>query len=155
METTLKEIISISGYSGLFKIVSQGRKGVIVESIADGNRMTAPITSKVTALTDISVFTNSTDLPLIEVLKLIRNLEDSKPTLNPKTSTDKAIREYFEKVLPDFDRGRVDTSDIKKILSWYNQLQANNLLAILDVEEAKPEEPAAEEHSNTAQDAES
>jgi hypothetical protein len=153
MDTTLKEIISISGYSGLFKIVSQGRKGVIVESIADGSRMTAPITSKVTALTDISVFTNSTDMPLSEVLKLIRNLEDAKPALNPKTSSDKTIRDYFEKVLPDFDRERVYTSDIKKILGWYNQLQASNLLAILDAEEAKPEE--AKEPGDDAENAES
>ena len=35
---------------------------------------------------------------------------------------DNAIRAYFETILPDYDQERVYTNDIKKLLSWYNQL---------------------------------
>ena len=34
----------------------------------------------------------------------------------------KILREYFAKVLPDFDRERVHNSDIKKLIQWYNIL---------------------------------
>ncbi|MGE0078045.1 MAG: DUF5606 domain-containing protein [Bacteroidales bacterium] len=139
METTLKEIISISGQSGLFKFVSQGRQGIIVESLIDGKRINVPVTAKVSAISDIAVFTDSGELPLRDVLAKIRDMEDGKPAINPKSDS-KEIVKYFGKVLPDFDRDRVYTSDIKKILTWYNQLQQHNLLDLLKEEEQPTEE---------------
>ncbi len=139
METTLKEIISISGHSGLFKFVSQGRQGIIVESLTDGKKMNVPVTAKVSALSDIAVFTDSGEISLREVLQKIQVLEEGKPAIDPK-SDPKEIVKYFGKVLPDFDRDRVYTSDIKKMITWYNQLQSHNLLDLLkeeDVEETK------------------
>ena len=72
METTLKEIISISGHSGLFKFVSQGRQGIIVESLTDGKKMNVPVTAKVSALSDIAVFTDSGEISLREVFQKIQ-----------------------------------------------------------------------------------
>lgn len=137
METTLKEIISISGHSGLFRFVSQGRQGIIVESLIDGKKMNVPVTAKVSALSDIAVFTDSGEISLREVLQKIQSLEDGKQSIDPKSDS-KEIVKYFGKVLPDFDRDRVYTSDIKKMITWYNQLQAHNLLELLK-EEKNPE----------------
>ncbi|BDX39379.1 hypothetical protein CYCD_27340 [Tenuifilaceae bacterium CYCD] len=134
METTLKEIISISGHSGLFKFVSQGRQGIIVESLIDGKRINVPVTAKVSAISDIAVFTDSGEVALREVLAKIKEMEDGKSAIDPK-SDPKEIVKYFAKAMPDYDRDRVYTSDIKKIITWYNQLQAHNLLDLLKEEE--------------------
>jgi hypothetical protein len=131
MEVKLKELLAISGYSGLFKFISQARQGVIVESLVDGKRMHVPATAKVSALADIAVFTETEEMPLKDVLKRIEALENGGPAINPKSDS-KDIRAYFEKALPEFDKERVYTSDIKKILTWYNLLQEKGLLEILN-----------------------
>jgi len=140
MEVKLKELLAISGYSGLFRFISQGRQGVIVESLTDGKRTLIPASARVSAIADIAVFTQTEEIPLKDVLKKIELLENGGPAINSK-SADKEIRSYFEKVLPEFDKDRVYTSDIKKIIGWYNLLQSKGLLEVLNQtdEEAKPE----------------
>ncbi|HOK61513.1 MAG: DUF5606 domain-containing protein [Tenuifilum sp.] len=140
MEVKLKELLAISGYSGLFRFISQGRQGVIVESLTDGKRTLIPASARVSAIADIAVFTQTEEIPLKDVLKKIEVLENGGPAINNK-SADKEIRSYFEKVLPEFDRDRVYTSDIKKIIGWYNLLQSKELLEVLNQtdEGVKPE----------------
>lgn len=140
MEVKFKELLAISGYSGLFRFISQGRQGVIVESLTDGKRTLIPASARVSAIADIAVFTQADEVPLKDVLKKIEALENGGPAINTK-SADKEIRSYFEKVLPEFDRDRVYTSDIKKIIGWYNLLQSKALLEVLNQtdEEVKPE----------------
>ena len=135
----LKDIMAISGHSGLFKFISQGRHGIIVESLVDGKRNNVSASAKVSALSDISIFTNDAEVPLKEVLKKIREAENGAQAISHK-SDDKELKKYFEKVLPDYDRERVYASDIKKVINWYNQLQSLNVLDILDVEEKQSEE---------------
>ncbi|MBQ8470368.1 MAG: DUF5606 domain-containing protein, partial [Alistipes sp.] len=67
----LREILAISGQPGLFKYVAQSQRGVIVESLIDGKRMNASATSKVSALTEISMFTEGDDIPLADVFTRI------------------------------------------------------------------------------------
>ncbi len=140
MEVKLKELLTISGYSGLFRFLSQGRQGVIVESLSDGKRMLIPASAKVSAIADIAIFTQQEEVPLKEVLKKIVVLENGGPAISNK-SNDKEIRSYFEKVLPEFDRERVYTSDIKKVITWYNLLQSKGLLDVLNQtdEDEKPQ----------------
>jgi hypothetical protein len=140
MEVKLKELLAISGYSGLFRFISQGRQGVIVESLTDGKRSLIPATAKVSAVADIAVFTQSGEMPLKDVLKKIETLENGGQAISPK-SAEKEIRSYFEKAVPEFDKERVYTSDIKKIIGWYNLLQSKGLLEVLNQtdEEVKPE----------------
>lgn len=142
----LKDIMAISGYSGLFKFISQGRHGIIVESLSDGKRTNISASAKVSSLSDIAIFTNDAEVPFKEVLKKIKDKENGAQAISQK-SDDKELKKYFEKILPEYDRERVYASDIKKVITWYNQLQALNLLDILEKEE-KPEEensPATEE----------
>jgi len=139
----LKDIMAISGHSGLFKFISQGRQGIIVESLVDGKRNNVSASAKVSALSDIAIFTNDAEVPLKEVLKKIRETENGAQSISHKAD-DKELKKYFEKVLPDYDRDRVYASDIKKVINWYNQLQNLNALDILDVEDKKAEEPEEE-----------
>lgn len=141
----LKDIMAISGHSGLFKFISQGRQGIIVEALSDGKRSSIPTSAKASSLTDIAIFTNDGEQPLKAVLKKVREAENGGQSISHK-SDDKEIKKYFEKILPDYDRERVYTSDIRKVINWYNQLQSLNMLDLLDEEdEKKPEEGEAEE----------
>lgn len=137
----LKTILSISGKSGLYRLVSQGKNMLIVESLVDKKRMPAYGSDKMISLGDIAMYTDDEDVPLQEVFLSIKKKENGQSiNIDIKTATPDELRQYMGEVLPTFDRDRVHLSDIKKLISWYNLLVANNLT---DFEPA--EEEAAEE----------
>lgn len=117
----LREILAISGQPGLFKYVAQSQRGVIVESLIDGKRMNASATSRVSALTEISMFTEGEDIPLAEVFTRIYAHTGGKEAISPKSSPEQ-LKAAFAEVLPEYDRDRVHVSDIKKCFSWFNIL---------------------------------
>ena len=117
----LKDILAISGQPGLYKYVAQSMRGVIVESLIDGKRMNAAVTSRVSALTEISMFTEGEDIALADVFTNIWNYTEGKEAISHKESAEKIVAE-FAKVLPEYDRERVHVSDMKKCFAWYNIL---------------------------------
>ena len=117
----LKDILAISGQPGLYKFVAQSMRGVIGEALIDGKRMNAAATSRVSALTEISMFTEGEDIALADVFTNIWNYTEGKQAISHKESADK-IKEEFAKVLPEYDRERVHVSDMKKCFAWYNIL---------------------------------
>jgi len=137
----LKDILAISGMSGLYKFVSQGRNGVIIEGLVDKKRMNASSSARVSALEDIAIYTDDKELPLKEVLRRIFQKESGKETIDPKSANDK-LKKYFEEVVPDYDREKVYVSDIKKLLGWYNILLSQNMIDL--VEDAKEEDQPKE-----------
>ena len=137
----LKTILSISGKSGLYKLVSQGKNMLIVESLTDKKRMPAYGTDKMISLGDIAMYTDEDDVPLQEVFLSIKKKENGQPiALDIKTATPDELRQYMGEVLPNFDRDRVHLSDIKKLIAWYNLLVANNLTDFEPAEEETAEE---------------
>jgi len=92
----LKEIMSVSGQSGLFRFVSQGRNGIIVESFADKKRSFISASSKVNSLEDIAVFTDGEEVPLKEVLKGIYDMEQGNTAPDPKSSPD-VLKNFFKR----------------------------------------------------------
>ena len=119
----LKEILAISGQPGLFKYVAQSTRGVIVESLVDGRRINASASSKVSALTEISMYTEGDDIPLAEVFTRIYAHTGGKEAVSHKETPEK-LKAAFAEVLPEYDRDRVHVSDIKKCFAWYNTLVA-------------------------------
>lgn len=119
----LKEILAISGQPGLYKYVAQSTRGVIVESLLDGRRMNASASAKVSALTEISMFTEGEDISLAEVFTKIYAHTGGKEAISPKEAPEK-LKAAFAEVLPEYDRERVHVSDIKKCFAWYNTLVA-------------------------------
>ena len=140
----LKEILSISGYGGLFKYVSQGRNGIIVEGLEDKKRMNAFSHYKVSSLSDIAIFAESGEVPLRKVFKTILELENGGAAFGGKID-EKKLKEYFLKVLPDYEQEKVYVSDIKKVITWYNILQRNG---ITNFEEETTEAAEATETEN-------
>lgn len=136
----LKNILSISGRPGLFRLSNRGKNMLIVESIADGKRTPAYARDKVISLGDISIYTDEGDVPLWEVLESVKVKSNGEQVDIKSIGNDAAVREYFAGILPNFDREKVYTSDIRKLLTWYNQLLAGGIT------EFKPEE-ASEENS--------
>lgn len=133
----LSEILSIAGKPGLFKVVAQTKNGVVVESLLDGKRHTAFTSDRVSSLEEISVFTETEDVPLKDIFKNIFDKQEGKAAINHKSDA-KELKAFFEEILPDYDKDRVYTSDIKKVIQWYNLLLGKELLSFED-EEAEEE----------------
>ncbi len=141
----LSKVMAISGKSGLFKVVSQSRGSIIVESLADGKKMPVFATHRSSVLEDISMFTYTDDVPLKEVLWKIYQKEGGKAlSIDLKASSDQ-LKEYFEAILPDYDQERVYASDIRKLFSWYNLLLEHDLISEPVAEEAEEEKEATDE----------
>lgn len=142
----LKTILAISGKPGLFRLVSQGKNMLVVESLLNGKRTPAYNHEKIISLGDIAMFTDNDEVPLNQVFESMRQLENgAKASVSTKDS-EATLREYLGKVLPDFDRERVYTTDIKKLISWYNLLIESGITDFQDKEEEA--EAQAEESEN-------
>lgn len=125
----LKTILSISGKPGLYKLISQGKNMLIVESIsADKKRFPAHGSEKVISLADIAMYTDDSEVPLKEVLTSVLKKENGAlASIDAKKATADELRAYFAEILPNFDRDRVYVTDIKKLISWYNILVTNGI----------------------------
>ncbi len=144
----LKGLLAISGQRGLFRLVSQAKNSIIVESLIDGKRMPAYATSRISALEDISIYTEEEDVKLFEVFKSIYEKENGGQAISSKSSGNE-LKSYFEEVMPLYDKDRVYVSDIKKVLSWYNLLVELNLFDPNAVEEdVEGDEKSSEEESD-------
>ena len=140
----LKEILAISGRPGLYRLVKYGKNIIIVENITDKKRSTAHSRDKVISLSDISMYTDSGDKPLGEVLEAIKTKYDAEPLNAADYKEPAALQEFFKGVVPDFDVDRVYNTDIKKLINWYNLLINSGMTDFLPKEEEKEEEPKAE-----------
>lgn len=125
----LRTILAISGKPGLYKLVSRAQNSLIVETLdATHKRLPAFATDRITSLGDIAMFTETEDVPLFKVLMSLQTLEvGKKSSVDYKKASGDELREYFAKILPNFDRDRVHNSDIKKLIQWYNILIENGV----------------------------
>ncbi len=152
METIkVKDLMSISGKSGLFRFLAQAKNGIVVESLIDKKRTVAPPSARVSALEDISIFAQEEDVPLADVLMKIYVRENGGPALDPKSGNEE-LKAYFTEVFPDYDADRVYISDIKKVLTWYNLLQELDLLEVVEKEEEKSEDGPESDELNKGDD---
>lgn len=147
----LKDIMAISGKSGLFRFVSQAKNGIIVESIPDMKRIPAYASDKVSALEDIAIFTVTDEKKLSAIFDEIFKKEEGGKAISHKSSPDE-LKAYFTEILPDYDTERVYVSDIKKVFSWYNILQENNMLVPSEEEEEKEEKKAEDKKQDSKKD---
>ena len=135
-------ILAISGKPGLFKLISRGKNNLIVETLDETHRrQPAFATDRITSLADIAMFTETDDIPLMDVLENIKKLEDGKKaSINEKKASGKELQDYFTKVLPEWDRDRVQNSHIKKLITWYNILIDNGITDFKEETEETKEE---------------
>ena len=139
MKTDLSRILAISGQSGLYLYISQARNGAIVEALSDKKRSSVGMTSKLTSLADISIYTDDEEVKLQDVFLKMKDVLGEADAPSAK-SEPAALKALFEKALPDYDRDRFYVSHMKKVVEWYNAL---NRYASFDF--VNPEEETAEE----------
>lgn len=132
----LQTILSVSGKPGLYRLLSQGKNTLIVESLQTKQRLPILPKDKVVSLGDISMFTIEEDVPLSEVLTRVQEHQAGVAFAEELLKDGDALRETFGEILPSYDRDRVYTSDIKKLFSWYNILLAAGITSYRDEEEA-------------------
>jgi hypothetical protein len=135
----LTEILAISGKPGLYKMMSHTKTGMLVESMADKKRFPVFAHEKVSSLEEISIFTEDDDVPLKDVFKKIHEMLEGDKALSHKSSADE-LKDFFDDVLPDYDKERVYVSDIKKVIQWYNVLHEMDMLDFTEEEESKEED---------------
>ena len=145
-----ERFLSISGKPGLFRLVSQGKNMLIVENVATGKRQPAYNHDKIISLADVAMYTEDDEEPLYNVFQTIVDKTDGQP-VDYNTLSDSAIREKFAEYLPNFDKERVYTTDIKKLFSWYNILVANGVTNFKDEEIKQDQAAEAAEAEDQAQ----
>ena len=138
MKTDLSKILAISGQSGLYLYISHARNGAVVESLADKKRSSVSVTSKITSLADISIYTDDEEVKLQQVLLNMKEVlgEDEAPSSKASANELKAL---FEKALPDYDRDRFYVSHMKKVVDWYNALRKYASFDFVDPDAAEEE----------------
>lgn len=138
---SLEKILSITGKPGLYKVNTQTRSGFLAESLIDGKKISVSARHNVSLLSEIAIYTLTEELPLREVFAKIYDKESGGEAISHKSSKDE-LEEYFFGILPDYDEDRVYTSDIKKVVQWYNLLTKSGMT---DFSEKKEDETNEEE----------
>ena len=140
----LKDIISISGKPGLYSIVGKSKNNVIVEALADKKRFPIFNTNKISALSDISIYTYEEEVLLSDIYKKIYEKNNGGKTISHNESQEK-LKVEFEQLVPNYDKEQVYNSDIKKLFQWYNILHETKNLKLK--EDSSPEEDSIAEES--------
>ena len=136
----IDKILSISGKSGLFRLVSRGKNMLICESLIDGHRCPALQRDKVLSLADIAMYTVDGEVPLNTVFGKAKELTGGKiAPVSPKDPAEKQ-RAWFAEVMPEYDADRVHAGDIRKFIQWFNILIETG-----NDDFSEPEKPVEEE----------
>jgi len=125
----VEKILAIAGKPGLFELKLQTRSGFLAESLLDGKKITVGLSSNVSLLSEISMYTYTEEKPLVEIMGAIAIKENEGPTSVSHKEDNAKLIAYFQEILPDYDADRVYASDIKKVLNWYNILQAKGMVS--------------------------
>ena len=125
----VEKILAIAGKPGLFELKLQTRSGFLAESLLDGKKITVGLSSNVSLLSEISMYTYTEEKPLVEIMRAIAVKENEGPTAVSHKEDNAKLIAYFQEILPDYDADRVYASDIKKVLNWYNILQSKGMVS--------------------------
>ncbi len=133
-----REIVAVTGIGGLYQLVTSKGDGAIVRSLADGKTVFVSARKHhVTPIESIEIYTTGDNVRLHEVLQMMKNAEAETPL--PETKSPAMVAEYFDTVFPEYDRDRVYSSDLKKLVKWYRLLQAADLLDFSRYQEQQQE----------------
>ena len=140
------KIIGVTGLPGLYELVSSKTDGALVRSLEDGS--TKFVSSRIhnlSHLESIEVYTTGENVNLVAVFNAMKGSTEALPDVKEA----KALKAYFEKVYPELDFERVYTSDMKKMVKWFEVLEKNNIE--YKVTEGEDEEPTEADDAVTAE----
>lgn len=148
----IQEIIAIAGKPGLYRILATNRNNLVVESMLDKKRLSIPSASRISSLSDITMYTTGEDILLLEVLNRINEKTGKEATPNAKDDMQK-IRDFVDAIIPELDHERVYNSDIKKLIQWFNLLRENQAFPLTSESEKEQEEGDSEKTAGVSDDA--
>ncbi len=125
---SLKDVVSVSGLPGLFKMVTTRSNGLIIQDYSTGKRRFVSVRKHhITPLESVSIYTltDSVEMRII-FRRMLEQLEDN-PIPEAK-SPDDVLMDYFEDIVPDYDKTRVFPKDVRKVIKWFGFLQRHGLL---------------------------
>ena len=142
-KTDLSRILSVSGFSGLYRYLAQARNGAIAESLREGHRTCFGLKSKITTLADIAIYTEDEEMKLRDVFTKLHEVLGEQDAPTSKASADE-LKALFAKAIPNYDADRFYVSHMKKVVDWYNELKNFASLEFTEEEQAEQEEASAE-----------
>ncbi len=140
----LSKIISVTGKSGLFRVVAPGRQAIIAESLEDGKRIPVPTSVRVSSLDEISMFTTGDDEPLKNILSKLYENAKGGASADPK-GDDATLWKTLTAALPTADKERIYPSDVRKLFLWYGQLLKAGIFTAKDEEKKEDDDKPKEE----------
>ena len=126
----ISEVLAISGKPGLFKVLASSAKNLVVESMLDGKRTSVPGSIRVSSLNDITMYTLKDDVPLQEILLKMHKKSKGAAVLS-HNSTPQEIKDFVDSVITNLDHDRVYSSDLRKLVQWYNILIDQNSITLI------------------------
>ena len=133
MKTDLSKILAVSGQSGLYLYIAQTRSGAVVASLSDKKRSSVSVTSKITSMADISIYTDDEEVKLQQVFENMKQVLGDADAPSAKSKPEE-LKALFEKALPTYDRDRFYVSHMKKVVEWYNALKNYASLDFVDLD---------------------
>ena len=122
---TLADIATVSGKGGLYKVLAPTKSGVILETLDESKaKMVATTSHRLSLLNEISIYTTTKEgnVPLHDVLKKVHEDFGDDPGVDANSDSDE-LKAFMKSILPEYDEDRVYTSDIKKLVRWYDVIR--------------------------------
>ena len=124
----LEKYIAVSGLPGIFELVATRNNGLLVADMdTKKTKFYTMRKHQFTPMGSVAIYTYGDAVAIVDVFKAMSEQKSENPI--PETNIPApALFDYFEKILPEFDRDRVFISDIKKVIKWYNFLEVRKVL---------------------------
>jgi hypothetical protein len=133
------KLVAVTGLPGLYELINSKTDGAIVRSLDDkSTRFVSTRMHNFSHLESIEVYTMQDNANLVDIFHAMEKTGGSLPDVKDES----AVKKYFQKTYPDLDFERVYSSDLKKMLRWFEVLKKNNIEIKLS---EPPEEPVQEE----------
>jgi hypothetical protein len=132
------KLISVTGFSGLFELVSSKTDGAIIRSLEDDTtKFVSNRQHQFSHLESIEVYTDDDNVNLADIFNAMAELNIELPS----EKDNKAIRAYFEKVYPKMDFEKVYNSDMKKMVRWFTLIKKHEIeIKLTELEEKENDE---------------
>lgn len=140
----LKDLASVAGKGGLFKIVKPGKAGVLLESLDDAkSKVVASANNRLSLLEEISMYTRTKEgtAPLGDILRKINKDFGNDLGVDGNSDPDE-LKAFMKSVLPEYDEDRVYVSDIKKLVKWYGIIHHHAPEILQEVKSTESEDKA-------------
>lgn len=124
----MDELVSVSGFAGIFKINTSRANGLVVDDLDTGKSKFCSVRKhQFTPLATVAIYTETDTVELASVFRTMLDLSGETPVVSVNESKEN-IESYFKKIIPDYDRDKVYISDMKKVVKWFNFLNERKLL---------------------------